>query len=210
MNIIKSTYYKQDELLSNLIMLHCKERSIQCDVTYSKGVFYKNLKQPIYKFDINPQTKDTIKASSVQLPLPDNSIESLMFDPPFVMGSGPSMNKIKEGQNMIAHRFGMFKNYKELFSYYKDSIKEFSRVIKDNGTLIIKCQDCVCSGLNHFSHCYIMNIGIEYGFYPKDLFILNAKSRIISGKVKNQKHARKFHSYFWVFKKEKCKINYNI
>jgi hypothetical protein len=29
------------------------------------------------------------------------------------------------------------------------------------------------------------------------------------GQVKNQQHARKFHSYFWVFEKKKSKLDYN-
>jgi hypothetical protein len=48
---------------------------------------------------------------------------------------------------------------------------------------------------------------IKYGFYPKDLFILLAKNRLNDGRV--QQHARKYHSYFWVFKKQNCKIDYN-
>lgn len=48
---------------------------------------------------------------------------------------------------------------------------------------------------------------IKYGFYPKDMFILLAKSRLNDGR--KQQHARKYHSYFWVFKKSKNKVNYD-
>ena len=57
------------------------------------------------------------------------------------------------------------------------------------------------------SHIYIHNMAVDIGFYPKDLFVLNAKNRVISGKHKNQQHARKFHSYFWVFEKGNNKVN---
>lgn len=43
---------------------------------------------------------------------------------------------------------------------------------------------------------------VRLGFYPKDLFILLAKSRLVADWQKNsQKNARKYHSYFWVFEK---------
>ena len=49
----------------------------------------------------------------------------------------------------------------------------------------------------------------EAGFYPKDLFILLAKNRLVADwQVKNQKNARKFHSYFWVFEKSNKVIEY--
>jgi hypothetical protein len=56
-------------------------------------------------------------------------------------------------------------------------------------------------------------MALQVGFYPKDLFILMAKNRINSfngEKWKNQYHARKHHSYFWVFQKSKCKVNYEF
>ena len=82
-------------------------------------------------------------------------------------------------------------------------MEEFYRILEPNGTLIIKCQDTVSSGKNWFSHLYIMNEAERIGFYNKDLFILLAKNRIIGHNHSNQQHARKFHSYFIVLKKQK-------
>ena len=50
---------------------------------------------------------------------------------------------------------------------------------------------------------------LKEGFYPEDIFILLAKSRIVADwQIKNQKHARKFHSYFIVFRKSNFRIKY--
>lgn len=91
-------------------------------------------------------------------------------------------------------------------------MKEAYRVLKPNGILIFKCQDKVSSGKQYMSHVFIMNEAVKIGFYPKDLFILIAKNRLIANwQIKSQKHARKFHSYFWVFEKNDKKINiYNF
>ena len=49
---------------------------------------------------------------------------------------------------------------------------------------------------------------LEQAVYNKDLFILLAKNRIVGHNHNNQKHARKFHSYFLVLIKQKhpCEI----
>lgn len=129
-----------------------------------------------------------------------------MFDPPFVVGSGPSTSKNKKGTNIIGKRFSSFQTPTDVMEFYKQSIDEFYRVLIDGGVLIFKCQDLVACGSNYFSHVYIHNVALKCGFYPKDLFILLAKNRII-GRYKTQEHARKYHSYFWVFVKNDDKIN---
>jgi hypothetical protein len=44
---------------------------------------------------------------------------------------------------------------------------------------------------------------VECGFYVLDQFFLIANSRMISGQIKKQQHARKYTSTFYVFKKDK-------
>ena len=55
---------------------------------------------------------------------------------------------------------------------------------------------------------YSWYIATKIGFYTVDEFILLAKNRLHSGKIKKQYHARKFHSKFYVFKKSNKRINY--
>lgn len=211
MTTISSIGYDQIEIIKNIIELHVPQGFIDIDPTYSKGVFYKNgvIEAPKYKLDLQPQTPDTIQSCATSLPFSGNSFNCMMFDPPFVMGSGPSVKDPKEGSCITIKRFSCFKNPEELMTFYNKCLVEFHRVLKSNGVLIFKCQDCVVSAKNLMSHVLIMNKALEVGFYPKDLFILLSKGRLISGKVKTQQHARKFHSYFWVFEKKESKLNYN-
>lgn len=131
-----------------------------------------------------------------------------MFDPPFLATKGKSLN-IENDSNKINKRFGVYPSETELHQFYIDSLKEFYRVLKNNGVLIFKCQDKVSSGSQYFSHSFIWEMSIKIGFYPKDLFILLAKNRIVANwQLKNQKNARKFHSYFWVLQKSNKKIKY--
>ena len=203
MNVISSISYDQSEIINNILLLHTNNHVIDCDPTYSKGNFYKNgkIKEPKYKFDINPQTEDIIKADARSLPLDDNSVNCIMFDPPFLATTGKSITA-NDNNNFINKRFGVFPNEKELHQFYIDSMKEFYRILKDDGILIFKCQDKISSSKQYLSHVFIINEAIKIGYYPKDMFILLAKTRIVADwQVKNQKNARKFHSYFLVFQK---------
>ena len=209
-SLIKSISYDQNEIIENILQLHTKNKKIDCDPTYSKGIFYKNtnIEDPKFKFDINPQTDDTIKCDCRKLPLDDNSLSCIMFDPPFLATTGKSITSNNDN-NYINKRFGVFASEKELHQFYIDSMKEFYRILEDDGILIFKCQDKISSSKQYLSHVFIINEAIKIGFYPKDLFILLAKSRIVANwQLKNQKNARKFHSYFIVLQKTNKKIEY--
>ena len=197
MKQITSISYDQGEIIRNIINLHCME-GIELDPTYSKGVFYKRygIPEPLEKFDLYPQTDDTLKASADDLPHWDESIMSIMFDPPFIVGHTKN-----RPTGIIGERFHGFPNIKSLWDFYERALSEFWRILKPNGILIFKCQDTVSSGKQWLSHVHIINQAEKLGFYTKDLFILLAKSRITGHNHKNQKHARKYHSYFIVFSK---------
>lgn len=208
--MIKSISYDQSEIIKGILQLHVKSHKIDCDPTYSIGNFYKDtgIEPPKYRFDINPQIEGVQQADSRHLPLPDNSIDCEMFDPPFLATTGPSLSKESEN-NKINKRFGVYPSEKELHQFYVDSLKEAHRVIKDKGILIFKCQDKISGGKQYLSHVFIINEAIKVGFYPKDLFILLAKNRLIADwQIRNQKNARKYHSYFLVFEKSDKLIQY--
>lgn len=204
-NIVSSINYSQEDTIINILSLHAPN-GIDCDLTYSKGNFYKkSIRQPKYKLDLNPQGNETIPADSRNVPFKNASIATVMFDPPFVAAIPK-----KEATGIITTRFGYFRNIPLLWKFYGETIKECYRILKNNGVLIFKCQDSVDSSKNYFTHDHIMNFAASIGFYPKDLFILLAKHRLVGSSWKKQQHARKFHCYFWIFIKTKSPINYDL
>lgn len=207
--VIKSIYFNQDELLRSIIKLYCPD-GFDLDPTYSTGGFYKNIKQPNYKFDILPRRDGVVKADVMHLPIKDRSIKSIIFDPPFLACTGPSLSSKGRKNNIITKRFGRYESMESLWSMYYCAIHEFYRVLVDNGILVFKIQDSISSGKQYLSHYEVITQALENGFYSKDLFVLLAKNRILSGKHSNQKHARKFHSYFLVFEKCEKKIPYSV
>ena len=210
MEMVKSISYDQTEIINWILDLHVPSHHIDCDPTYSKGNFYNNtgIEHPQYKFDILPQADGVEYGDSRNLPLQSESINCMMFDPPFLATTGKPL-MADDSSNKINKRFGVYPSEKELHQFYIYSMKEAYRILKNYGILIFKCQDKVSSGKQYMSHVFIMNEAINLGFYPKDLFILLAKNRLVADwQTKNQKNARKFHSYFWVFQKCNKKIEY--
>ena len=190
-----SVYNNEQELLKDLIQLHCKT-DIQLDPTYNKGGFYKgDIKEPIYKFDIKPRLKIVEKADARDLPLKKKSIYTMMIDPPFMFGNHGQQKKY-----YCSGTFGIIKDFETLKKTYRDMIREGYRVLKKSGILLFKCQDYT-DAVTTLTHCHVWSSAINMGFKVKDLAILNLpKNKIYNSKLK-QRHLRKVHSYFFVFKK---------
>lgn len=192
--LIMSIAYKQDDLLQSILKLHVEKQTFQCDVTYNIGSFYKKILRPQFTYDIDPKDDRTAKADYRHLPLIRDSITSLVWDPPFVCGTHVESEKYVMGE-----RYSMFKNIAELQDNYRGAMIEFGRVVEHKGWLIVKCQDTVHGRKNYFNHILVHNLAVENNFRPIDLFILLSRNRFNS--PKEQVHCRKYHSYFWVFKK---------
>ena len=101
---------------------------------------------------------------------------------------------------MMDRKYGGYKSLAELREHYSSSIHEFARVLKRGGILIVKFQDQFHGRMNYAIHREVMAMAEEAGFRWVDLFVLIARNRFL-GAVKRQKHARKFHSYFLIFKR---------
>jgi len=184
------------------------------DCTYSKGSFWKDLPQPTHKTDLLPHFDYVIEANSEDLPFEDNSMRNIMYDPPFVIvGPGNKYKTNKSGSSIIAKRFEGYSNYGDLTTNYYNTLKELYRLCVEGGFVVMKCQDTVSGGKNHFTHVMVMNMAQSLGFYPRDMFVLTSNVRVnaFNGtKWKKQHHARKYHSYFWVFEKRKPRVPYSF
>ena len=95
------------------------------------------------------------------------------------------------------------KYHNAVLDMYFSAGKEANRVLKLKGILIVKCQDEVSANKQHLTHVEIINAYNELGFYAKDLFVVVRPNKPAMSRVIRQVHARKNHSYFLVFVKEK-------
>lgn len=192
----KSVFENEQELLQALIEIHMDSKDIELDPMYFKGNFYKNgVNQPKYKYDLNPQLGDVQQADATNLPLSNDSIERMILDPPFLFGVH---GKTKQYYSSKTHT--MFNDFDELYKCYEGIITEAKRVLKKKGILIFKCQDYTDSKTT-MTHVHAYYLATKLGFYAKDLAILVKPNKIYNGNT-TQRHLRKVHTYFWVFRKD--------
>lgn len=207
--VIKSISYDQHEILRNILDLHCKSRQISVDLCYGHGGFYQEgIPEPLIKIEIDrarARKHGAICADCTKpiLELEQNANDIVILDGPFGIGSGPSLKKKKAGQNITPGRFSCFSTGKVLFDFYEKALTQAYETLKMKGWLIQKIQPVVGCGEQWMTHVHCINFARSLGFKFADEFILLAKARPISGKIKQQQNARKFHSYFYVFKKVK-------
>lgn len=214
MKPIRTIFNNQALLLRAVIDLYNKGKPVEADVTYGAGVMWRELPEPqlkfdiaprgdlpgpSLKFDINPTKKEVLKSDCRSLPFLNNSIGSIMFDPPFMAGhlsaGRPSMITRKQ--------YGQFPDTLSLYTFYFEALKEFWRVLKSGGIVIFKNQDYIHNHRQNFCHVHIYNMADSLNYRVEDLLILTTEHRINQLDLKTLEHARKYHCYFWIFRKPK-------
>lgn len=191
--VIKTTYTNERELINDVLWLYNNGEGVDVDPCYSVGNFWKGLPQPKHKFDLEPKLPEVKKADCTNLPFENETVKSIMFDPPFV--TYPSETSI------ITNRFSAFKTLEELQDMYTESLSEFYRILENKGLLIFKCQDLVHNHKQFLTHNFVINRAEIEGFYSRDCIILVRDRAILSPHIQKQQHARKTHSYYLVFQK---------
>jgi hypothetical protein len=218
--LIKSISYDQNEIIYNILKLYNNGNTVDCDPTFSIGKFYEQseeffIPKPKYKFDVEPVLPDVQKIEPLgEFPLEDNSIGSILIDPPFIIGCGPSTSKPQDKDNknnVMNRRFSAYCSIQDLFESYYYQLYEAYRVLKPEGICIFKCQTTITCSTFYNVPGYVWMIAEQLGFHTMDIFTLLAKNRLI-GHWKKQQHARSYSSNFIVFKKSDLKkfkpVNY--
>jgi hypothetical protein len=197
MECISSVLYSDRDILIAIKKLYLDGEDFDLDPCFSKGKMYEDLPLPKIKMDKTPQNPNVIKNDIVEngIPLENESIRCVIFDPPFMFGKHG-----KTDQNEMTKRFTMFDSWEDLEKMYKKSLSEFYRILKKGGIVAFKCQDYT-DNVTTLTHCFVHNWALEIGFRAEDIFIkVHKGGRIWNSKLK-QKHSRKFHTYWLVFRK---------
>lgn len=185
------------EILTAINDIFLRGKWFDLDCTYSKGIFYQNIPQPRLKSDIVPLFDDVKKSDCQKLEfITDNSLNSIVFDPPFLFRNRKSSNNDK-----ISARFSYFSSYQDLIKMYENSITCFYKKLKNNGYIFFKCQD-MTDGKFYCTHNEIINYSTDNGFALKDIIIKTSKHKL-QKESKQQNCVAKTHCYWLVFKKTK-------
>lgn len=204
------------EVFPKVLDLHVSDGETIADVTWGKGVFWKDVdtgQYELYASDIDPKKSPSgYSVDCRNLPYEDNSLDVVVLDPPYAEGF------YRRNKDMLAGGDGSHEQFRKNYSngevldtngskyhqavldvYYKAGM-EARRVLKDDGTFIVKTQDEVSANTQELTHIQITNFYEgKLDFYTRDLFVtVRSNTPAVSG-MNEQVHARKNHSYFLVY-----------
>lgn len=193
--IIRSVSQSQEEILGNILKLYIPKGEFDCDLTTSKAVFYsRHIPLPKHLYDKYPQMEGVQPLESAEL-LPHNIFRSIVVDLPFIVSYGEwNGGKIKD-------RFTHFENKEELYAANDYMLSLAHNLLNKGGILVMKTMDVNTNGKQLWVSHYVQTKAFELGFKLLDTFIYVSPTRIISQQNIIQRIARKYHSYFFVFKK---------
>jgi len=211
-----------------ILDLHVPIGAHIADVTYGKGVFWKSVPDGRYTVsgsDIS--LKKGLKAPGFitlktgvdcrKLPYSDESIDCVVLDPPYMEGLYRSSKRNLAGDGSHSAFRVHYSNgqvttdgpkwHDAVVDVYMRAGREAYRCLRENGILIVKCQDEVSANKQRLTHVEIITGYESLGLYTKDLFVVVRKNKAGVSRLLKQEHARKMHSYFVIFQKRKVKIS---
>lgn len=168
-----------------------------CDLTYSKGNYYKNgvVPMPKLKYDKYPQM-DGVSPLEDAEKIENDSLNSIVIDPPFLILAPQWLRNSK-----VKARFDSFDSMEDATEANKYLLQLAWDKLKKKGILVFKTMDIRAENRNIWMSRLIQEWADEIGFSLIDIFILIAPSKILNRGMQ-QKVARKYHSYFFVFQKK--------
>lgn len=198
------------DLFPDILQLYAPWDAVVLDMTWGNGVFWKKVpagRCHVYPNDLDPERGDYHYDFRF---LPEDwagKFDLVVLDPPYLYTGGFKTLKtsIDKGYNNKARAESGIYGVQAVDQLYYDGMTEAKRVLKKKGILVVKCADQVMSGRQVWAHETYGRYAEEVlGFRREDLFILMQKGTpTMRHKPENQKHARRNHSYFLVFRKAK-------
>ena len=194
------------DIFPQILALHVPIGSVIADVTWGKGVFWTKVSRRDYELKA---TDIAMGVDLRDLPYKDGSVDCVVLDPPYMeglfrrstehmAGSGSHSAFREHYSNGTATSDGP-KWHAAVLDLYVRGGREAYRVLREEGVLIVKCQDEVSANTQWLTHVEIIDEYKRIGFYTKDLFVVVRPNRPVVSRLKKQVHARKNHSYFLVF-----------
>ena len=201
-DLVLSAYLASNEqVFPRVLGLYVAPGSVVADVTYGKGVFWRQIAPDRYRV-LASDLADGVDCRN--LPYEAGSVDCVVFDPPYMHSPGGTAHSKHDAfdayyrNNRTGNRTRS-KYHEAVIDLYVEGGREAYRVLRDLGVFIVKCQDEVCSNRQRFTHLELIREYGDLGFMAEDLFVVVRNNRPGVSRTKKQVHARKNHSYFLVF-----------
>lgn len=195
------------DVFPRVLSLYVPAGSRVADVTYGRGAFWKQVPRNRYRVVASDLTTGV---DCRALPYKASTFDCGVLDPPYMHTPGGTAHVAHQNfenyyQNNGTGNLTGAKYHEAVLELYFAATRELWRVLKPGGILIVKCQDEVCACKQRLTHVEIINELTASMFVVEDLFVLVRTNRPGVSRILKQRHARKNHSYFLVFRKRPCK-----
>ncbi len=165
------------------------------DVTYCHGRFWRGIDTSKYDFlpsDIMPSRPYVAKHDCRSLPYADESIDVVVFDPPFIDGAFYEKSFLTDTHDL---------SQPEVMQLYRDGMTEAKRVLRRGGLLLVKCMDFVKFGQQRSMLRVWLFATQVLGLIDEDRFCFVYHALRYAVPTPPSRHSVKRESYLWVFKK---------
>lgn len=205
-------------LIQDVARLYIPDGANVLDMTLGKGAFWTATEIDrfnLYGMDIKEYTPEELEVYSewgIRRVFQDNfkstrfaphQFDVVVFDPPYRSGGSTSHAGMVENyglKHLDSDAKSKHGNRDIVWGLYEEGMFEAFRLLVPRGLMMVKCQDFVESGRQHWFHIEIYEMAKAMGMRVKDLFTLT-QTRTPLMRHKSQRHSRRNVSFLWVFQK---------
>lgn len=209
--LVFSAYQGTNDLVfPQVLSLYVAPASTVADITFGKGVFWKQVPREQYRL----LATDVMSGTDCRkLPYGEGTIDCVVFDPPYMHTPGGTAHVNHQNYEGYYRNNGTGngtdrKYHEAVLDLYFQAGEEARRVLRNEGIFIVKCADEVCANQQRLTHVELINEFAIKGFIIEDLFVVVRTHRPGVSRILQQAHARKNHSYFLVFRKSKTRARW--
>jgi hypothetical protein len=182
-------------LLATAAQLWIKPDDLVVDVTYGMGNFWTRYRPR------NLIAHDIVTVDGVdfrQLPEADQSVDVVVFDPPYIPNQGPNSTAPQ-----FTERYGLTtvagRNGSDVAELVAAGMKECARILRPRGRLFVKCMDYVSSGRLVTGRHFVCETALALGLEQVDEFIHVKLTLGPQPEIVRQVHSRRAHSFLCIF-----------
>jgi len=195
--IFTSTKGVNADQFPGILKLYARPGGLIIDLTYSAGRFWQQVPDHYNRIaiDIKQASSDlSVVADLRWCPIRSGVANVVVLDPPYAKRkSSKTKASLSDTYNLES-----VSDPNDIADLYQAGIATARRILHTGGKLIMKCQDEIESGKQHWHHITLKEKAEAHGFMAEDLFVLMQQAVPIK-RWDHQLHARKNHSYWWVF-----------
>lgn len=190
-----------EQAFARIVALYARPGHTIVDVTYGSGRFWRHIDRAAYDARCTDLTDGVDLRSTGH---PDGFADMWVLDPPYRYK--PARNKPQDATPGHGRVDGLYNlttdltNNAAVRALYVAGFEEARRCLTGGGFLVVKCQDSSQDGKQVWMHCDLIDDAEALGFACREIAIV-ATAATTKTRWPRQRHLRKAHSYFLVFRK---------